>query len=269
MATNPPAGAQPAAQNLPLFYKSIVPLSLEQHGNFGVDQRTKLEFTRNVHAVPVVTDEFAQVHRHYPIVFTTNEQPTPLALLGLKEGENLYLNDDGTWRENVYIPAYIRRYPFMLARPAPDADTLTLCFDETSPEIGPEGTQKFFENNDKSQVTTNVLNFCEEFEKSLQRTQFFCKELVEHGLLMDGEVSIQQTASSAPSVYRGFRMANEEKLREMRGDQARKLVQNGALPLIYAHLFSVSIIREVFARANPLPQAATQSPVVPEVPGNA
>ena len=74
------------------------------------------------------------------------------------------------------------------------------------------------------------------------------KELKEAELLMDGEVSIQQEGFDQPFVYRGFQMINEEKLQDMRGDQLRKMNQSGMLPLLYAHLFSLSLMREVFAR---------------------
>ena len=85
------------------------------------------------------------------------------------------------------------------------------------------------------------------------------------GLLMDGEVSIQQTGVEKPFVYRGFKMVNEEKLRELRGDELRKMNQNGMLPLIYAHLFSLQVMRDVFAKqvaAGKMPQV-TEAPSVP------
>ena len=74
------------------------------------------------------------------------------------------------------------------------------------------------------------------------------EELKKSGLLMEGEVAIQPEGAEQPFVYRGFRMVDEEKLRELRGDELRKMNQNGMLPLIYAHLFSLAQIREVFAR---------------------
>jgi hypothetical protein len=43
-------------------------------------------------------------------------------------------------------------------------------------------------------------------------------------------------------------MVDEEKLRELRGDELRKMNQSGMLAAIYAHLFSLSQIRDVFAR---------------------
>ena len=73
-------------------------------------------------------------------------------------------------------------------------------------------------------------------------------ELATMGLLMDGEVSIQADGSDVPAVYRGFQMIDEEKLRNLRGDELRKINQNVILPLLFAHLFSLSMMRDVFAR---------------------
>ncbi|MGB3722277.1 MAG: SapC family protein, partial [Pacificimonas sp.] len=229
MATTPENGAAEAPR-LPLFYKSLTPLSSQTHADFGIDNRTKLEFTRGIHAVPITVDEFASAGRNFPIIFSGGDTPAPLVLLGLQEGQNFFLKDDGTWRENTYVPAYIRRYPFILARLRPESEDLSLCFDDSNSEIGTGKEQPFFDGAEPTQVTKNVLSFCEEYEKSIQRTQAFCEELKAQQLLMDGEVSIQPAGSDKPSVYRGFKMVNEEKLKELRGDQARKLLQNGALP---------------------------------------
>jgi hypothetical protein len=65
---------------------------------------------------------------------------------------------------------------------------------------------------------------------------------------MDGEVSIQAPGAEQPAIYRGFMMVNEEKLRELRGDELRKMNQNGMLALIFAHLFSMQLMREIFAK---------------------
>jgi hypothetical protein len=88
-------------------------------------------------------------------------------------------------------------------------------------------------------------------------------ELVKSGLLMDGEVAIQPDGSDQPFVYRGFQMIDEEKLREMRGDELRKMNQNGMLPLLFAHLFSLAQIRDIFGRQvaqgkGPIPQPQAQ-----------
>jgi hypothetical protein len=128
-------------------------------------------------------------------------------------------------------------------------DELSLCFDPKSGLVGEfdEGAA-LFDGEKPSEATNNILKFCEEFEMSAQRTVQFMAELQQAGLLMEGEVSIQAQGSDQPIAYRGFNMVNEEKLRELRGDELRKMNQNGMLALIFAHLFSMQLMRELFGR---------------------
>ena len=83
---------------------------------------------------------------------------------------------------------------------------------------------------------------------SAQRTVAFMQDLKAADLLMDGEVSIQPAGAEQPFVYRGFQMVNEEKLRELTPDQLERNFKNGLLPLVYAHLFSMALVREIFAK---------------------
>jgi len=237
-------------QNLPLFYNAVEPVNVTQHGKMKVRKLLKMGHVAKTHAIPVTVDEFTLAQRHYPIVFSIGDKSIPIALMGLNEGVNVYLDDDGRPLDpSLYIPAYIRRYPFLLARVRPDSDELSLCFDPTSGAVGEfdEG-EPLFNGNEPSEATKAVLAFCEQFETAGQRTSAFIQELKTSDLLMDGEVAIQPEGAAQPFVYRGFRMVDEEKLRNLRGDELRKMNQSGMLALIYAHLFSLSQIRDVFSR---------------------
>src|SRR3546814_887756 len=171
--------------------------------------------------------------------------------MGLNEGINVFVDESGKLLvDNAYVPAYVRRYPFMLARLRQDSDELSLCFDRESGLVGEfdEGNA-LFEDGKPSETTNAILKFCEDFETSAQRTSAFVRDLKAAGLLIDGEVSISSsTGQATPYIYRGFQMVSEEKLRELRGDELRKMNQNGMLPLIIAHLFSMPLIREIFGR---------------------
>jgi hypothetical protein len=170
--------------------------------------------------------------------------------MGLNEGVNVFLDPDGRPLDtSAYMPAYIRRYPFLLARLRPDSDELSLCFDPTANAVGDfEEGQPLFENDQPTEATKAILQFCEQFEAAGQRTAAFVDELTKADLLMDGEVAIQPEGFQQPFIYRGFRMVDEEKIRNLRGDELRKMNQNGILPLIYAHLFSLTEMRSVFGR---------------------
>jgi len=239
-----------SAPQLPLFYQGVQPLSSQEHADFRFKPADRLAFLGTQHVVPITVEEFPLVQRRMPIVFSVGDEPVPLGLMGLNEGVNVFFDEEGALNEqDFYIPAYIRRYPFILARLRPDSDDLSLCFDSGTDMIGQtEEGEKLFENGEPSDLTKNILSFNEQFEQAGQRTAMFMKELKDLGLLIDGEVSIQPEGAAQPFVYRGFLMVDEKKLTELRGDQLRKIVQNGMLPLIYAHLFSLSLMRDIFGR---------------------
>jgi len=242
--------ASQAPNMLPLLYNALEPLNRNLHGKLKVRRVGGLDRAAAAHAIPVTVDEFAMAQRHFPIVFSAGDNPVPIALMGLHEGTNTFFDEKGVVREqNIYLPAYLRRFPFVLARLREESDELSLCFDPTAEAIGEfdEG-EALFNGDEPSDATKAILEFCEQFEQAGQRTQAFMNELKEFDLLMDGEVAIQPEGVDQPFIYRGFQMVDEEKFRNLRGDELRKLNQNGALPLIMAHLFSLSVIREIFAR---------------------
>jgi hypothetical protein len=242
MATQPPP-------NLPLFYNSLQPLSSSLHGKYRHRSRETAPYFATAHAIPLTTDEFIHAQRHMPIVFSSGEPAVPLALMGLNEGVNVFVDEEGKALQPFYVPAYVRRYPYVLARLDSNAQELSLCFDPDSDLVGdfPEGAALFDEEKPSEHLNA-VLKFCEDFEVAGQRTAAFVKEIQALDLLIDGEVSIQPSDSSQPFIYRGFRMIDEQKFRDLNGDQLRKINQNGILPLIVAHLFSLSLVRDIFAR---------------------
>jgi hypothetical protein len=136
-----------------------------------------------------------------------------------------------------------------------------LCFDPSADAVGDfkEG-EPLFDGDQPSDATKAILQFCEQFETAGQRTSAFMDELAKADLLMDGEVAIQPEGFEQPFVYRGFRMIDEDKLRNLRGDELRRMNQNGILPLIYAHLFSLTEMRAVFGRQMQQGKAPAQVP---------
>ena len=239
--------ASAPANNLPIFYNDLLPLSSVDHIDFRSRAVDSAPFLTTQHAIPLTIDEFVTAQRFVPIIFSAGQDSVPLALMGLNEGVNIFVDDEGKLRGPAYVPAYVRRYPWMLAKLRPDSDELSLCFDPTSPAIGTfEDGEALFADGKPSELTQGVLKFCEDFEQAAARTGQFVRELQELDLFMDGEVSIQTPIADQPFVYRGFRMVNEEKLRELRGDQLRKMNQSGLLALVYAHLFSLQLMRDIF-----------------------
>jgi hypothetical protein len=240
-----------APQNsaLPIFYKDLAPLNRQDHAEWHTRPTDRAPWLIGQHAIPLTVEEFPMAQRHFPIIFSAGEDPVPLALLGMNEGINVFVDDEGQLNNPIYLPAYARRYPFMLAKLRPDSEELSLCFDPTSGLVGEfdEG-QALFDGEEPSETTKAMLQFCEQFEIAGQKTAAFMAELKKHELLIDGELSLQIEGQEQPFTYRGFRMVDEKKLRDLRGDVLRGWNQSGLLPLVYAHLFSLDLVRDIFNR---------------------
>ncbi|MFM7402510.1 MAG: SapC family protein [Erythrobacter sp.] len=236
---------------LPMFYKDLLPLNSRDHADWKAGTLESAAYLAATHAIPLTSDEFVDAQRDFPIVFTSGENPLPIALFGLNEGVNTFVGDDMKINQVIYLPAYARRYPFILARLQPDSEDMSLCFDPTSGLLGKfeEGLQIFDGSGQATEYTQGVLDFCRRFEEAGQRTKVFMEELGKLDVLMDGEIAITRNdMPDKPFVYRGFRMVDENKLRELPAAKLEELARNGMLMLIYAHLFSLNLMRTLFER---------------------
>src|SRR3546814_1115256 len=120
--------------SLPLFYKQPQALQPGLHAKLSVVKQAGYAFAADANSVPLVFSEMATACRHFPIVFTEGQQPSPVAVLGLRGQENLFVDAEGQWRANTYIPAYIRRYPFIFMENA-DQSQFTLCVDTAAASV--------------------------------------------------------------------------------------------------------------------------------------
>ena len=239
MAKSPDSAAQKNndAPLMPLFYKKPMPLDAKLHARLGLKKNFGLGFTKGVNAVPVNLIELPQICHFYPIAFAPDETGTPVAIMGLRDNENLFLNDKNEWEEDTYIPAYIRRYPFIFSE-MPGNDQLSLCVDMDDKVIEQTGEQKFFAEDGKpSQLSQNALEFCKSYHAAAQHTIEFGKAMAAASVLVDRQAEIGIGAGKRIN-FSGFRIIDEAKLNDLDDATFLEWRKKGWLPFIYAHLFS-------------------------------
>ncbi|KCZ52252.1 hypothetical protein HY29_18205 [Hyphomonas beringensis] len=230
--------ADPQAASLPAFYNSVTPLFSKAHEKYRFDGRKDYAFAADEAAVMLITDEFSSAQRDYPIVFSRDDQPMPVALTGLPGQHNQFVSAQGKWRPETYIPAYMRRYPFILAFARQGASELSLCFDPSSKSVCESDEGNLFVDGEPSSRTQRILEFCSAYELGIRKTRRYMETLVELDLLMDAQVDVRLPGKE-PTVLRGFQTISGEKLKTLEDDKVLELVSSGALALIYAHLFSL------------------------------
>jgi len=221
-----------------LLYKEIKALNRDQHKALKMNAGKGCEFAAGTHIVPLAGLEFFQAARSYPILFVgEGEQLSPIALLGLKEGRNSFVDDSGQWRSNTYVPAFIRRYPFVLAQS--ENDEFTVCFDEAYAGWNEtEGRELFSETGENSEYLNEMIQFLQNFTAEMHRTRELVSVLQELELLESRTLKLSHV-SGETFVLKDFHAVNEERFLALSDEQVLRLNKAGFLGWVYAHLMSL------------------------------
>ena len=243
-----------------ILYSKVEPLAPALHGDLGLKRIDKpLEFARAAHAVPINTVEFNFALKHYPIVFAGVETPMPVAVMGMQEKENLFITKEGKWIDGAYIPAYIRRYPFIFGQNQ-DQSQLTLCIDRESPLVGDKADFPFFEDGQASDTVNKAVDFCKTFHQHHMATQKFGKIVKEADLFTNQQVTMRG-ADGGQYVVGTYMAVDEKKFNELSDEAFLTLRKAGVLPFIFMHLSSLSNWQSLSGRRQtelgaPFPESA-------------
>lgn len=219
-----------------MFYERVVALNDQTHAKLKVRPASSFAYAAKTNSVPLLASEFFECAREYPIVFALGDTgPVPAALLGLREGENLYVDADGKW-DARYVPAFVRRYPFVPGKGA--QGELLVCIDEASPCFDSEQGDALFVAGKPAAPLEHAMKFLAEFHQSAASTELLGRRLQELGLLRQAD-SVAQLNDGSQFRLNGLNVVDESKLRELRPDTVQELFGNGTLAVIYAHLMSL------------------------------
>lgn len=234
------------APRQPLFYRRPEPLDPSRHKDLGISASADYSFAATANAVMLTAMEFALASRTYPIVFTTGEEPSPVAILGIRKDRNMFVSD-GRWMPHTYIPAYIRRYPFAFVE-SENKDRLTLCIDMESDAVTSDAATKFFDGSEPSEFTKKALDFCTSFQTQHNLTRRLCAELRKHELFANRQAEITLPNGEKTSV-RDFLIVDEQKLNSLSDEVFLEFRKLGLLPFVYFHLMSIANFRDLSERA--------------------
>jgi hypothetical protein len=240
-----------------LYYERPVLLDREKHRRWSVKASHSFTFARKANSLCLAGVEFNEAMKEYAIVFTrlANGKIAPVVMLGLRSRENLFVEEDGRWAAN-YIPAFVRRYPFVLAQLG--GEQLGVCIDEAYAGLGQkEGEPLFDEKGANTQFLANALEFLQRYQQEFARTEAFCQRLEQAGLLREMNAKADLVDGRSFTVN-GLLVVDEPKLMALPDATALSFFRTGELHLISMHLASLSNMQRLVDRI-----AQTQDAVQP------
>lgn len=238
-----PAAQTPQIEGNMLFYKKPELLNVQAHKGLGISplKDQPFGFLRETQLVPITVSEFAMAGLNYPVIFAGPEK-SPAVVMGMRENRNVFVGDDGRLPDGVYVPAFVRRYPFASVRNQNDPNNMLICIDRDAAMISDKPETPFFNGEEMSEMTNNAVELVKAFEEDAANSMAFVKMLEDLDLFAQQDVLV--TPPGAPLTpenqqkmgnYMGI---SDVKLRNLSKDQLAELRDNGALAAVYAHFMS-------------------------------
>lgn len=230
------------------IYKDIRLINLEEDKKLKVTPIEGFAYAANLRECVITVSEFYEAAKSQPIVFAKNDQGefVAMVLMGLKEQANLFVNQDGSWRDGEYVPAFVRRYPFIFVEHS--ENQLSLAIDHDHKAVNKrKGEALFNAEGEASEYTKRVMDFLNQYQQANLNTQAMIKVLDDKGLLEDATAKMIQNGE--PMNLTGFMRVNEQKLDDLSDSDMLKLVKTGAYKWVVAHLMSLSNFRKLLSFA--------------------
>lgn len=230
------------------MFKEVVALSREKHRALRFNPRQTYQFAASEMAVPIFAGEANLVAREYPILFATNANSMPMALLSLEKDGNAYVTEQGKW-DARYVPVHVRRYPFMLGDTAQDetvegSRAFTVMFDAAAPHLQEANGDSLF--NDAG-APAPALEKVQRVLIDLQRNSLATLKLVQKidaAGVLQARVLEATPKGGKPFAIKGMRVVDAKKLAALPAEVVHDLHVSGALALIHAHLISMTNLQD-------------------------
>lgn len=230
------------------LYGNTEVLSLQRHGNLGLARQGNYEFSRGTVSVPASLSEVVLAQRFYPLVFAGAETPLPVIVLGLSEATgNLFVEADGNWEKHRYVPAFLRRYPFV-AVPKHSGEELMLAADVGSDLVVENGPRPFFADGTPSEGAKRAFDFCAKLHADFQAARDFAAALAQAGLLREQRAEIS-LGGKARLELTNFRTVDESKFDALADETFLDWRRRGWLAPVHAHLMSLASWSDLARRA--------------------
>ncbi|MBV9537418.1 MAG: SapC family protein, partial [Acidisphaera sp.] len=226
-----------APAGMPLFYHRVIGLDSSVHAALRLDRSVGFGFAAQAQSVPLGIGEFELAAQSYPIVFAgSGDRPFPVALLGIRTGQNLFVDAQGRWRPGAYTPQYVSAYPFISVQRATSQDVF-IGIDPDAASLRTDRGTPLFEDGQPTSALREASQLCTRVRDNLAAARAMAAELAAAGLITEEEVTVTFATGDTTRI-RGFKLLRPEALARIDDATFLDWRARGWLAPIYAHIFS-------------------------------
>ncbi len=221
------------------MFENLEALDPKKHKDLRFSPADSFKFAAAVSSAPLSASEVVDASRVFPVAFSPEGPLLPVAMFSVKEGENAFVDAEGEWRA-AYIPAHIRRYPFILGN-TDTPDSFSVMFVPDAPHFdgaGGAGERLFTEEGEQGTALTKAMEFLTTFQAEIAATEKLLAPLAETGVLTLQRLDISNAEGKTTSID-GVRAVDREKLLALDDATLAGWVRGGLMVVIDAHLASL------------------------------
>lgn len=240
--------AEPRIEGKMFLFRKPELLTREKHGELGLaSTKKRYGFCSTARVVPVTVSEIPAAIKNYPVVFLSGDNPVMVAVTGLVDEVNLFVDEDGNWDENCYIPGYVRRYPFGIASET-GGDRAAVVLDAGFEGVKKKGERALFSDGEPSELTKQAIGFCKSYEADRLLTEKLSAKFSEYGLIREQTAQYTPQNEKEPRNFARYSGLDEVRVKELEDDRILEMRKDGSLAIVYAVLISMGNWRTLLER---------------------
>lgn len=224
-----------------------------RHAKLRVKPNVDFVHAKDFNLASISLNELSACTANFPVVFVQNpdnQKFRPVAMFGLRPGENFYYGEEG-W-DCTYVPLMVQRHPFLIGFDdrEEDSNMLTMCIDKNSSFLSPDdGIAMFTEAGEDTDFLVTRRMLLNDIFEGEKLTEQFIQKLTELNLLSPVEILLQPQ-NGEPRKVAGMFTVDEQKLKALTPEQLQELHKLDFLPACYLILASLFQVHQLMRLRN-------------------
>ncbi len=223
------------------MYKNIEILDKEKSKKLKFDNVDTNEIAKNIGLIPLGFSEVWYASHNSVIIISSGENAEFLAFTGISPEISIFNKSD------IYIPAFIRSYPFLNIEVKSDKEQLNsvIAIDKNNDSVGENKTYNIIDKDKKLSKEASIkVELVRELNRQRDVSKKIIEELKSNDLLLKKDLKIRIN-NEEKTILNEFYIINIDKLIKLDDKIISSWARKGWMSIFDAHLKSISNFEKI------------------------